>query len=214
MKEEEANNFKNLFESSPLNKDRRWKELVEESLREKDLLDERDYEAIDAMRRRINVIGTSIPISVKKQLGEGLKVVEMLLKLEKRLFARIKHPIDKDAMADVLSIILAQVVTLAILRPSTSLDSLWEVVDSLNTMINVKIMKEKSMEERCRKCDCILFKRVLLPDGEGYAADDVEFEHEENETIIRCKLCGAKNIVVSVGSSKGLQQYQVVGLKD
>lgn len=147
MKEEEENNFKNLFESSPLNKDKGWKELVEESLREKDLSEERDYEAIDLMRMRINAIGMSIPISVKKQLGEGLRAVEMVLKLEKRLFARIKRPIDEDAMADVLSIILAQVAALAILRPSTSLDTLWEVVDSLNTMINLKIMKEKSVEE-------------------------------------------------------------------
>lgn len=176
--------------------------------------EERDYEAIDVMRRRINVIGMSIPSSVKEQLGEGLKAVEMLLKLEKRLFARIKHPIGEDAMADVLSIILAQVVALAILRPSTSLDSLWEVVDSLNTMINIK---EESMEVKCLKCNGILFKMVLL-DDKGHAAIDettpAEFEHEENERFFRCKSCGAKNIVIGTKSPHGLQQSKIVGFKD
>ena len=73
------------------------------------------------------------------------------------------------------------------------------------------------MEQKCLKCEGVLFKKVLL-DTLGHTAMDVEtpleIESDGIDQFYRCPHCKAKNIIVSDKSAHGVPQSRVFRYKD
>jgi hypothetical protein len=75
---------------------------------------------------------------------------------------------------------------------------------------------ENSMEEKCCRCGAVLFKKDLIDDKghTGWVGTPPNIEAEGAENFIRCSNCKAKNIVVHVPSSHGLDQLIILRAKD
>jgi hypothetical protein len=72
------------------------------------------------------------------------------------------------------------------------------------------------MEEKCCRCGAVLFKKDLIDDKghTGWVGTPPNIEAEGAENFIRCSNCKAKNIVVHVPSSHGLDQLIILRAKD
>ncbi len=73
------------------------------------------------------------------------------------------------------------------------------------------------MEQKCLKCEGVLFKKVLL-DERGHTAMDTEtqldIENDGVDHFFRCPHCDAKNVLTYVRSEHGLLQEKIVRYKD
>ena len=73
------------------------------------------------------------------------------------------------------------------------------------------------MEQKCLKCEGVLFPKVLL-DERGHTAMDAEapldIESDGVDSFYRCPHCGAKNVVAEYTSEYGLPQHKIVRYKD
>ena len=68
------------------------------------------------------------------------------------------------------------------------------------------------MEEKCRNCGEVLFRRTLL-DKKGHTAMDPDtalpLERDGNQRYYTCRKCSARNVVQSAMSPDGLAQLKI-----
>lgn len=76
------------------------------------------------------------------------------------------------------------------------------------------------LDERCLRCEAILFKVVPLPpDGRCWAMSDempLDLKSDDDDKFYECQHCGAKNVIASRGRKGGEQalQCEIVSWKE